>query len=645
VVPIAIDPANPLTMYAGSYGSGVYKSLDGGLTWTSISQGLTNLFIYSLAIDPLNTSTLYAGTYRSQVYKSTNGGSTWSWSGTGMQAQAIVYDLAVDPVSTNLIYATTRGVSNNGSAPWSGILYRSTNAGTTWDPILQNLGGAGLQDWLYDVLVNPHAHNEVLIAAHESGPFRSDDYGGSFYPIDNGILDYSGRAIAVGLQDPLASMYYYGVWHVDTIYKSTNRGGSWVPINDGFTYQHVYSIALDPQNGNNVYLGTFQSGVLKSTDGGINWQPSGLALDHVFNVTIKPDTPNYLLAGTEGDGIYRSGNSGTSWDHSTTGLENAMTTSAILTPIDPGRIYTSIFGAGVYQSVDQGHNWGEVNLGLTDRFVLDMINDPAHPGVLYALTNEGGLFKNDVSTGNGWTTTGQGLPQASKYQPAFPADHPFASLDMIEPVPDLPAIESNTIAGFAPLTTMTYAPSNPQIAYIGTSGSGVYRSSDGGQTWQAAGLSTSSITSLAVDLGNPSLVYAATDLAGSIAVSTDGGNNWNTYGLPVTFYSLTASPTTAGLVYAGTSDGIYTFQSGVFTRLLFYGQKVTAIEFNPANPSHMYTGTDQNAYYSLNGGLSWTTVDANLSGKTIYSISVDPFNPDLVFFCTTTHGIFLATIQ
>src|SRR5512135_3396669 len=88
IVALAIDPSNPQTVYAGSYGSGVFKSLDGGTTWQAASQGLTNLYIYSLAIDPTHPATVYAGTYRSQVYKSEDGGKTWHWSGNGMQASA-----------------------------------------------------------------------------------------------------------------------------------------------------------------------------------------------------------------------------------------------------------------------------------------------------------------------------------------------------------------------------------------------------------------------------------------------------------------------------------------------------------------------------------------------------------------------------
>ena len=81
---LAIDPINTQTIYAGTYGGGVFKSLDGGSTWYAINAGLTNLHIYSLAIDPTNTQTVYAGTEQGGVFKSTNGGSSWSAVNTGL---------------------------------------------------------------------------------------------------------------------------------------------------------------------------------------------------------------------------------------------------------------------------------------------------------------------------------------------------------------------------------------------------------------------------------------------------------------------------------------------------------------------------------------------------------------------------------
>src|SRR5437762_1254015 len=91
---IAIDPQTPTTLYAGTLGGGVFKSSNGGGSWTAINTGLTNLALRALAIDPQTPATVYAGTDGGNVFKSTNGGGNWTSIPTGAFG---VYALAIDP--------------------------------------------------------------------------------------------------------------------------------------------------------------------------------------------------------------------------------------------------------------------------------------------------------------------------------------------------------------------------------------------------------------------------------------------------------------------------------------------------------------------------------------------------------------------
>ena len=97
IIAVEINPENALNLYAGTWGSGMYRSDDGGFTWRLINSGLDNLYIYSLAIDPGSTNTIYAGTYGDGVYKSVDGGMIWSQTGPGLNQDAIVYAIAIDP--------------------------------------------------------------------------------------------------------------------------------------------------------------------------------------------------------------------------------------------------------------------------------------------------------------------------------------------------------------------------------------------------------------------------------------------------------------------------------------------------------------------------------------------------------------------
>ena len=105
---LAIDPATPATLYAGTWGGGVFKSTNGGGNWSAVNTGLTNTTVRALAIDPVTPATLYAGTDGGGVFKSTNGGANWSAANTGL-TDTYVRALAIDPVTPATLYAGTRG--------------------------------------------------------------------------------------------------------------------------------------------------------------------------------------------------------------------------------------------------------------------------------------------------------------------------------------------------------------------------------------------------------------------------------------------------------------------------------------------------------------------------------------------------------
>ena len=645
LVVVAVDPSNPQVVYTGSWGSGVFKSRDGGQRWQPANDGLDNLYINSLAIDPILPSTLYAGTYKSQVYKSEDGGSTWAWSGTGMQDQAIVYTIAIDPITTNTIYAGTRGLSNNGNPPWKGVVYKSINAGQTWSPVFSDAGGKDVQDWVYSLAVHPMAHNIIYAALHEHGPYYSWNYGASWNAIHNGIMDDSGRAIVIDPGISAGATLYYGVWHDDSVYKSNDWGHEWFLSNDGIPFTKVYSMAIDPMVAETVYLATFNRGVVKTLDGGGSWQPAGLSDNRIYNLAIDPISPTKLYAGTSGDGVYRSLNGGETWQPSNAGIENAMPTTVIVSLSNPEMLYASVYGAGVYRTTDRGHNWVEMNAGLGDKFVHALVRNAAQPNLLYALTDTGGLYQTDMNSNSGWVSMGQGLPMTMIPQSAYPFDHPFATHDMQENDPPFLNSNESSLTASANLLVMTYAASDPQITYMGTGGAGVYKSVNAGASWFSAGLVSETVQSLAVDPTDPNLVYAATVIPGSLNISLDGGSSWQDVNLPVTFYSLATSPNTHGILYAGTSKGIYRYQAGTWTQLGLANQTVTAITIDPNQPGLIYAGTTTGAFYSIDSGLAWKLVNTRLWNISIQSINLDPAHINRVYISTKTHGVYLANIS
>jgi photosystem II stability/assembly factor-like uncharacterized protein len=645
IVATAIDPFNPLVAYAGSFGSGIFKTIDGGNNWFSVNRGLANLEIYSLAVDPLHPSNLYAGTYRSQVFRSIDGGNTWTWSGNGMQDQAIVYSITVDPVVPSTIYASTRGTSNNNNPPWNGVLYKSADSGQTWNISRANVGGEALEDWAYSLIVNPNDHRQVFAAYHESGPARSDDSGITWNPILTGINDLSGRSIIISPQPESSSNLYYGVWHFDSLYKTLNSGDLWSRAKNLSPYVKVYSMAIDPFTSDVVYVASFSDGILKTVDGGDNWQASGLDTDKIYTVTLNPGRTSSLFAGTSGDGLYRSLDYANTWQHTNSGINNADVSAVVNSPADPSLIFSSVYGAGVYQTTNKGQSWQEINSGLDDKFVHDLALDPAHPSLLYALTDTGGMYQYDLNTADGWIKVGSGLPLTMASVPTYPSDHPLATLDMMESFAYPATQEDSASVTNSPLLNMVYSPADPQIAYLGTSVQGAYRSNDGGLTWLSIGLGGQTIYGMAADLADPDLVYAVTSATGSLKVSKNAGSSWLQYYLPTQFLSVAASPTVPGIAYVGTKTGIYRFQYGEFSQLGLADQSVTAIALDASKPGMIFAGTASGAYYSTDGGVSWSRVDSRLNGQTITAISFDKTIPNVVYFSTKTHGIYLKAIQ
>jgi hypothetical protein len=194
------------------------------------------------------------------------------------------------------------------------------------------------------------------------------------------------------------------------------------------------------------------------------------------------------------------------------------------------------------------------------------------------------------------------------------------------------------------LLSMSFAPSAPQIAYIGTGGSGVYKSIDSGLTWSPAGLSGESVQSLAVDPADSGLIYASLATPGSLKISLDGGNIWTDANLPVTIYCLATSNSMPGILFAGTSSGLYRYEAGIWTPLALSDQEVTALTIDPLFPERIFAGTSSNgAFFSNDGSSTWVPVDQKLIGHTIESINFDPLLPNYIYFATKTHGIYLLT--
>jgi len=401
VVVIQTHPSNSNIVYAGTWGAGVFMSTDAGNSWISKRKGLNNLYINSMAIDPINPRILYAGTYQDKLYKSTDGGENWFQSSSGIQKDAIVYAITIDPNNADILFIGTRGENTTGAPPWKGVVYRSTNEGIDWSPVLQNVPrlGVNTQDWAYDLIVNPRNSSIVFAAFHEAGIYCSINGGDTWAVANTGIIGDTGVISARGLstnpKDSSNDALYMGTWHRVGTYKSINNAQSWTntPLD-----VKVYNMDLDNVSPNVLYLanfdpGNFKGGIYKSSNSGTSWSLVGLGNEILYTVAVNQPDHTQVFAGSLTNGIFQSNNSGSSWSFSSQGLFNTNVSGMLALPGNQTTLIGATANNGVSISQDKGITWSQMNNGLSDKVTKDLVLNPADPNQIFVLTTSGGLFK------------------------------------------------------------------------------------------------------------------------------------------------------------------------------------------------------------------------------------------------------------
>ena len=648
IVTLAIDPIHPDTLFAGTWGSGVFKTTNAGQNWYPVNTGLENKLIWSLAVNPLQPEVLYAGTYRGKLYKSLNGGLSWFLSSAGIQDQAIIYAIAINPLNPSMLYIATRGLSSNGEAPWSGIVYRSFDAGASWQVSLADRPNPWQQDWAYALAINPMSPNILFAATHEYGIYRSDDLGYNWYTVNGGLSDLSTRDIVV---DPRHSPFYAyaGFWHRSGVLKSTG-GINWSLTSSPLTGIKIFRMAIDRNQADTLYLASQSSeGIIKTTNGGETWAPSGLTNQMIWQVAIHPQNSQILYSGTDEDGLYKSTDAGTSWVHAQKGLTNISATSTVTLLGNVNTLYVSTLGTGVYKTIDYGSTWSKYIVNLPDRLIHALVQHPTNPDLVYALSDTAGLFYTDIRSASGWTISSSGLPVTNTLVSAYKQSFLVGSLPVFDAdVNDLaPRLDQTQTSIYTPLLAMVFAPSDPNIVYLGTGGAGVYKSTNGAGFWSPAGLNGQRIRCLTVSPASPNFVYAALDLPAGVQVSRDGGVSWEDFGLNGVVVNLLAfSSSATKTLYAGTENGLYQWVSGSGWILRgLAGQNVTAVKAHPSIPNAIYIGTENGMFIYYEPSQYWGTGPAELSGHTIQAIDFDLNHLSKGYFSTNDLGILLAIIK
>ncbi len=307
IVVIQLHPKNPDIIYVAT-NDYIYKTRDGGGTWTNLSQGMSHSRVISMALDPVYPATVYAGTKGDAVFKSYDGGQRWVSQRAGLDdatISSVVNQFVFDPTdNTHLFAATTMGV------------FETRNAGDNWTKRMD-----GMKEVLMVItLGSDPTRPSILYAGTSGGVYKSLDQAGHWEKVNNGLVSpsiiKSSRALNVTatLVDPHEPDTVYAST-LEGLYKSTDAAMSWVRIAQSLQDQMVFSMILDRTRKGVIYLGG-REGIHRSEDGGNTWTTlnKGLATLNVRSLAQSPTDPKLFYLGTNGSGLYRSKDAGESWE-------------------------------------------------------------------------------------------------------------------------------------------------------------------------------------------------------------------------------------------------------------------------------------------------------------------------------------------
>ena len=439
---VALDPANPEIVYAGTTGGKIYKSTDGATTWKAAT-GLAGS-IRKIIIHPTNTSIIIAAG-GSGVFRSINGGTSFTNVSSGN-----FYDVEFKPGDPNTVYASSTGNS----------FYKSTNGGTSFSTVTMGATGAALiavspadPNVVYVKMVSTFLRSNdggstftVTIVSNAANGTNFAGY--SPNGTDNAGQGTYNMALAVSPTD--ANEVHIG--NIIT-WKSTNGGNSFVattewtyPNNRGYTHCDMHALEYV---GNTLFTGS-DGGIFKSSDKGDNFTniSSGISNKMLYRLGCSALDPNIMGGGAQDNGscmrtgaalwidwlgadgmesifdhknkdiaygtsqngsLYKTTNGGQSQSSISSPAGGAWVTPFIMDPVKSTTLYVGV--AGVYKSTNGGSSWTKSSSFTTQ--VSQMNNSPVDPNYVYAAC--GATLYVTKDAGSTWNAVGSGLSGTITY--------------------------------------------------------------------------------------------------------------------------------------------------------------------------------------------------------------------------------------
>ncbi len=641
---IAVHPINDDIIYAGFSGGGIFKTIDGGANWNPVFDDQPYLAVSDITFDPANPEIIYVGTGDHNVtgqpfigdgiYKSEDGGD--SWQHLGLTDQRIISKIIVHPSNSDIIYAACLGLPferNNDRG-----LYKSTDGGNTWSQVLFVSNQSGIVDFL----VNPNNPQIIYAASWDRirnntesiiyGPnakiFKSTDGGDSWSQLTNGLPTGDQGRIGLAMSgtnpDVVFAMYVGINSQLQGIYKSTDAGLSWSEISTnglssnalgGFGW-YFGQLRVDPGNDNRIYL--LGVSLWFTSNSGNTWARvtplTGPLAPHVDNHDLVFNDGDVYL-GTDG-GLYKRDQGTSTWND----IENIPTTQFYRTGYNPHEV-DKYYGGTQDNGTQAGNasninNWDHLLGG--DGFQVAF--HPTDPDIMYAETQNGNIFmKPDAASGFINATSGIIPGDRRNWDMQYILSHHNPNVVYTgtyrvykseeDGLPSWSPISGDLtdsiIYGnsFHTITTLGESPVNANFLYVGTTDGNVWRTLDGGATWDSlhSNLPNRYVTS----------IVASPDSANHIFVA-HSGYKYNDF-IPHIHYSIDNGDTWQDI-------------SGDLPQLAINNIFVIPEQGNQV----IYVATDGGVFGTLNGGDSWERLGNEFPYVPVYDIDWNVAKNELI---------------
>jgi photosystem II stability/assembly factor-like uncharacterized protein len=627
---VAVAPSDPTVVWVGtgeadnrqssSWGDGVYKSMNGGLTWTRMGLEETR-HIGKIVIDPTDPSVvwvaavghLWGSNPERGVYKTTDGGATW---------KKILYkdentgaiDLAMDPRDHNVVFAAMyqrqrKGWGFNGGGPGSGI-YRTTDGGVTWTEMVNGLprgdkGRIGLTAFARD--------GRTVYAVVEADPAGA---GGVFRSLNRG--ESWEHLSSLNPRPMYYSRIYLDPKDGNRVYLMGSNRGLWLSDDAGRSFREVFSgvhgedhvLWIDPENPSRLIIGG-DGGVSISYDRGLSWLfRNNMPIGQFYNIAVNNSDPYLVCGGLQDNGNWCSA-SASKWDYG-------------ISPADAFNIGGGDGMQTVFEddrtvlSSSQNGTTGRLDLNNMERQAIGAVkpqdrSQPAYRWYWTAPLIVSSFHANTIYTGANvlFRSDDRGISWRS-ISPELTANIDREQLQMMGGLVSMRALSRHDgQANYSALTAIAESPLDQNVLYTGADDGTLQVTRDGGKKWSNL---TGNLPGLPPQL-NISGIVASKYSAGRVYVTVDGHFNDDYH--PYVFVSEDYGSNWHGIVEGLPQTSVHRLRE------------------HPSNPNLLVAGLEAGVYASFDRGAHWTSLDTNLPPVPVYDLVYQERDNALVL---GTHG-------